>query len=750
MYAGTIRCYGSITVEDGVSAAVDWMEWYYGSTGYRGDLTADENFYELLIVPCSKYPDEYRLLNWNNFCFEDRNVAYAPEREGHEFTGWSFETSFPDIDEAVFENIQIVEKNGKHVIQCSGLAEGHGAFPLALLGTWDDDGQPEKIDEHTYKVYSDSELEVAINEWSTDFEAYTEAHDGQWPDWHVEFIIGQTFDIEEGKDLSTLGTITIPEDTELRIDNGASLVAQVINHGLLVIHAGGYCGTTQGADTYNFGEFRVEEGGVIESQMGSKIINDPEASLNLDGLFIAGSVKAGPGQTLWFENEGEIHGSTGKVLIPRVQVFGDEGFVPDTVDERIEATRQMAEQLGDTATRIYTTALDYDEWKTLNENNIVKGVCIAPDVEFNEQGEMNKVQITVTDPQFISNKDLWIETNVDVVIANGATLEIGHEEQVIFGRRGRIVVEAAGAAGENAPAGGTLLWEGTKLLSGTDADAVVKPTDNISWVSSVSFLPDPFYPAPAQWLYVFGNADAKGAVPDSLALIIDVELNVTGALSAGSVEVRGPVTMQNGASFTADGVYWYNTGSVTGGDIVRQGDTYDVLFDQNRGKGEEDLWNMPFVDEDGNIYFEDNIGTFTPEWEGHEFTRWEFLSGWEEVTEEQLESIVLTSKDVDGETKHGFAEPKAFPLIVRAVWDGGEEPPAEDNRGDVNGNDEVSADDLTLLSRYVANIEPIPQDQTVFKACDVDGNGEVDANDLTLLSRLVAGIIPELPAPVNQ
>ena len=108
------------------------------------------------------------------------------------------------------------------------------------------------------------------------------------------------------------------------------------------------------------------------------------------------------------------------------------------------------------------------------------------------------------------------------------------------------------------------------------------------------------------------------------------------------------------------------------------------------------------------------------------------------------------SKDVDGETKHGFAEPKAFPLIVRAVWDGGEEPPAEDNRGDVNGNDEVSADDLTLLSRYVANIEPIPQDQTVFKACDVDGNGEVDANDLTLLSRLVAGIIPELPAPVNQ
>ena len=64
--------------------------------------------------------------------------------------------------------------------------------------------------------------------------------------------------------------------------------------------------------------------------------------------------------------------------------------------------------------------------------------------------------------------------------------------------------------------------------------------------------------------------------------------------------------------------------------------------------------------------------------------------------------------------------------------------------GDVNGDGEVSADDLTLLSRYVAGIEPVPEDDAVRAICDVTGNGEVDANDLTLLSRYVAGIITSL------
>ena len=64
-------------------------------------------------------------------------------------------------------------------------------------------------------------------------------------------------------------------------------------------------------------------------------------------------------------------------------------------------------------------------------------------------------------------------------------------------------------------------------------------------------------------------------------------------------------------------------------------------------------------------------------------------------------------------------------------------------KGDVNGDNEISADDLTLLSRFVAGIEPIPSD-AVKAACDVTGEGEVTADDLTKLSRKVAGIIQTL------
>ena len=60
--------------------------------------------------------------------------------------------------------------------------------------------------------------------------------------------------------------------------------------------------------------------------------------------------------------------------------------------------------------------------------------------------------------------------------------------------------------------------------------------------------------------------------------------------------------------------------------------------------------------------------------------------------------------------------------------------------GDVNGDKEVDANDLTALSRHVAVIEQI-KDAALLKAADVTKDNEVDANDLTMLSRYVAQII---------
>ena len=57
--------------------------------------------------------------------------------------------------------------------------------------------------------------------------------------------------------------------------------------------------------------------------------------------------------------------------------------------------------------------------------------------------------------------------------------------------------------------------------------------------------------------------------------------------------------------------------------------------------------------------------------------------------------------------------------------------------GDVNGDGEASADDLTTLARHIGKIEAI---EAYLLSCDLDATGEVGADDLTSLARHVAGI----------
>ncbi len=57
--------------------------------------------------------------------------------------------------------------------------------------------------------------------------------------------------------------------------------------------------------------------------------------------------------------------------------------------------------------------------------------------------------------------------------------------------------------------------------------------------------------------------------------------------------------------------------------------------------------------------------------------------------------------------------------------------------GDVDGDGEVTAYDVTWLARYVANVEiSIDIDSD---ASDIDGDGEVTPLDVTLLARYIAG-----------
>ncbi len=67
----------------------------------------------------------------------------------------------------------------------------------------------------------------------------------------------------------------------------------------------------------------------------------------------------------------------------------------------------------------------------------------------------------------------------------------------------------------------------------------------------------------------------------------------------------------------------------------------------------------------------------------------------------------------------------------------------ESTPGDLNGDGEVNASDLTVLARHVGKVEYIT-DETALANADVTGDGEVDASDLKKLAQYVGKIISSL------
>ncbi len=63
--------------------------------------------------------------------------------------------------------------------------------------------------------------------------------------------------------------------------------------------------------------------------------------------------------------------------------------------------------------------------------------------------------------------------------------------------------------------------------------------------------------------------------------------------------------------------------------------------------------------------------------------------------------------------------------------------------GDLNGDGEVNASDLTILARHVGKVETI-EDEAYLANADVTGDGSVDASDLTRLAQYVGKIISSL------
>lgn len=141
--------------------------------------------------------------------------------------------------------------------------------------------------------------------------------------------------------------------------------------------------------------------------------------------------------------------------------------------------------------------------------------------------------------------------------------------------------------------------------------------------------------------------------------------------------------------------------------------------------GCEEYWKCEFCgglfwDADGmlEVIGEENI--LPPV--AHQWSRWAVM----EIPTEESEGYMERTCALCGAT-----ETKPIPQGVYV------------ERGDVNGDGEITSADLSELAKYVARIREIP-DTNAHMIADVDQNGTVDAKDMTHLAKYIARIIPEL------
>ena len=57
--------------------------------------------------------------------------------------------------------------------------------------------------------------------------------------------------------------------------------------------------------------------------------------------------------------------------------------------------------------------------------------------------------------------------------------------------------------------------------------------------------------------------------------------------------------------------------------------------------------------------------------------------------------------------------------------------------GDVDGNGVTDIQDVTMVQKYLANLEELSED--ALKTADVDGNSVVDIKDVTAIQKYIAG-----------
>ncbi len=180
--------------------------------------------------------------------------------------------------------------------------------------------------------------------------------------------------IGEGQRIDTPGSIAT-EGYTLTIENGGYVKSSFFNlpGGQIIIKAGGELHVSGGEYSTNMGTIIVEEGGHLQCEKSEDIINNPQCSMVIDGVYCVGSyIGKNPDQPdiihEGFDNQGAVSGSGYAVAMP---VEGETGYLPP--EKTLIAANKIRDQLGTDTIRVLAAAGSSEDFAAMSQMDDIDG-----------------------------------------------------------------------------------------------------------------------------------------------------------------------------------------------------------------------------------------------------------------------------------------------------------------------------------------------------------------------------------------
>ncbi|MBR3171279.1 MAG: S-layer homology domain-containing protein [Lachnospiraceae bacterium] len=180
--------------------------------------------------------------------------------------------------------------------------------------------------------------------------------------------------IGEGQRIDTPGSIAT-EGYTLTIENGGYIKSSFFNNpgGQIIIKAGGELHVSGGEYSTNLGTIIVEGGGHLQCEKSEDIINNPQCSMVIDGVYCVGSyIGKNPDQPdiihEGFDNQGAVSGSGYAVAMP---VESETGYLPP--EKTLIAANKIRAQLATDTVRVLAAAGSPEDFAALSQMEDIDG-----------------------------------------------------------------------------------------------------------------------------------------------------------------------------------------------------------------------------------------------------------------------------------------------------------------------------------------------------------------------------------------